>query len=223
MRIPLNRSGPVRLILGLFTAAAISAVASSRSPAQTILGLKAIGNGERVRLSYKGKSKAVNLEKDFAGTFVPGGNPPHSYTVLLSVERNSHLYLVAKFRSRSPMSDPMGPCGGDTPSTLLLIKANKALKVEELASEVYDSCAFNGGRYLKGQPRVTKNAVTIDFEERGKRYTLKFDANDADKGLQVSEQSMNCLNQLTTGKGGNHKFFGQSLIWNQLLLATTVA
>ena len=85
------------------------------------------------------------------------------------------------------MSDPMGPCGGDAPSTLLLIKASRDLKIEDLAIEIYDSCAFNGGRYVEGRPRVTKNAVTIEFKEREKRYTLKFDANDPDKNLQVSE------------------------------------
>jgi hypothetical protein len=181
-------SQTIRLIREPLVLAIILSCAGTPTPAQTLLSLKAIGNGERVRLEYRGRSKIGNLEKDFPGAFVPGGNPPHRYTVLLSIERNSHLYLVAKFRSRSAMSDPMGPCGGDTPSTLLLIKTSKALKIEELATEVYDSCAFNGGRYLKSKPRVTKNAVTIDFEERGKRYTLKFDAKDPDKKLQASER-----------------------------------
>jgi hypothetical protein len=183
-----ERSNTAKLICGILATAAISLVAGGTISAQTALSLKAIGSGERVRLSYKGKSKAVSLDKDFAGAFVPGGEPPHRYTVLLSVERNSHLYLVAKFRSRSPMSDPMGPCGGDAPSTLLLIKASKALQVEELSTEVYDSCAFNGGRYLRGRPKVTRNAVMLDFEERGKIYTLKFDANDPDKKLRASER-----------------------------------
>lgn len=177
----------IRSVGGLLIAIAITLIHVATISAQTALSLKAIGNGERVRLSYKGRSQSINLEKDFAGAFVPGGDPPHRYTVLLSVEKNNHLYLVAKFRSRSPMSDPMGPCGGDTPSTLLLIEATKALRVEELSTEVYDSCAFNGGRYVKGRPRITKNEVMIDFEERGKRHTLKFDANDPDKKLQVSE------------------------------------
>jgi hypothetical protein len=166
----------------------ISLSYGAAASAQTTLKLSALGDGERVRLSYRGKLKVISLENDFTGRFIPGGNPPHRFTTLLSIERNHRLYLVAKFHSRSPMSDPVGPCGGDTPSTLLLIKATKALQVEELSTEVYDSCAFNGGRYLEGQPKVTRNAVTIDFEERGKRYTLKFDANDPNKGLQVSEQ-----------------------------------
>jgi hypothetical protein len=154
----------IRLIRELpLVLAIILSCAVAPTPAQTLLSLKAIGNGERVRLAYRGRSKIVNLEKDFAGTFVPGGNPPHRYTILLSVNRNDHLYLVAMFRSRSPMSNPMGPCGGDTPSALLLIKTSRALKVEDLATEVYDSCAFNGGRYLKGEPKVTREVVTLDF------------------------------------------------------------
>ena len=80
------------------------------------------------------------------------------------------------------------PCGGDAPSTLLLIKTSKDLKIEDLATEIYDSCGFNGGSYVKGRPRVTTNAVTIEFKEREKRYTLKFDGNDPDKDLQVSER-----------------------------------
>lgn len=167
--------------------AAISLVTCQTISAQTKLGLKAIGKGERVRLSYKGRSKATNLEKDFAGAFVPGGDPPHRYTVLLSVERNSRLYLVAKFRSRSSMSEPMGPCGGDTPSTLLLIKATKDLKVKELSTEIYDSCAFNEGRHVRGKPKVTREAVTLDFQQGNKLYTIKFDANRPDKKFQVSE------------------------------------
>jgi hypothetical protein len=166
---------------------AISLVTCLTLSAQTALRLKAIGNGERVRLSYKGRSKAMNLEKDFAGAFVPGGNPPHRYAVLLSVERNSHLYLVAKFRSRSAMSEPMGPCGGDTPSTLLLIKATKNLKVEELLTEIYDSCVFNGGRYLRGRPKATRESVMLDFQQGNKIHTLKFDANDPERKFQVSE------------------------------------
>jgi hypothetical protein len=179
--------GIAKQICGLMAAAAILLVADRTISAQTALNLKAIGDGERVRLLYKGKSKVIRLDRDFAGAFVPGGEPPHRYTVLLSVERSGHLYLVAKFRSRSPMSDPMAPCGGDIPSTLLLIKASKALQVEELATEVYDSCTFNGGRHAKGLPKVNRNGVTIGFEEGGKRYTLKFDAKDPDKGLQTSE------------------------------------
>ena len=177
----------VKLICVILAVAAISLVICRTVLAQTALGLKAIGNGERVRLSYKGRSKAMKLEKELAGAFVAGGDPPHRYTVLLSVERNSHLYLIAKFRSRSAMSEPMGPCGGDTPSTLLLIKATKGLKVEDLSTEIYDSCAFNGGRYVRGKPKVTREAVTLDFQQGNKMYTLKFDVNDPDKKFQVSE------------------------------------
>src|SRR2546430_266199 len=113
-------SQTIRLMRGLLIAA-ISLIYAVPVSAQATLILKAIGSGERVGLSYKGKSKVINLERDFAGQFTAGGNPPHRFTVLLSIEKKGHLYLVAKFRSRSPISDPMGPCGGDAPSTLLLI------------------------------------------------------------------------------------------------------
>src|SRR5690349_19665635 len=60
--------------------------------AQQSLALKAIGNGERVLLSYKGRTKIVKLEEDFGGDFVTGGDPPHRYTTLLATQRDNYLY-----------------------------------------------------------------------------------------------------------------------------------
>lgn len=92
--------------------------------AQQGLTLKAIGNGERVRLSYKGRTKIVKLEEDFGGDFVAGGNPPHRYTTLLTTQKNDYLFLVARFQSGAAISDPNAACGGDRPSALLFIKTS---------------------------------------------------------------------------------------------------
>ena len=157
--------------------------------AQQSLALKAIGNGERVRLSYKGRTKIVKLEEDFSGDFVTGGDPPHRYITLLTTQQDNYLYLIARFQSGAAISAPNAACGGDHPSTLLLIKTNKTLQVEKVQTEIYDSCIYNGsGRYPKSKPKVVNNSVSVLFDEGRKKFRVLFDGNDPDKGLQITQQ-----------------------------------
>jgi len=148
--------------------------------------LQAVGNGEKVKIAYGKKSKVINLEEDYAGDFTSGGESPHRYTTLLSIRQGVFFYLVARFRSGPAISDPNSLCGGDNPSTLLLIKADSNLSVETVQTEIFDSCIYNGaGRYPQGKPIITKNKILIAFEEGAKKYDLIFDAEKADEGLQL--------------------------------------
>lgn len=163
--------------------------AAGQATAQNGLTLRAVGNGEKVKIAAGGKAKTVNLEADFAGDFTSGGEPPHRYMTLLSIEKGDSFYLIAKFRSGAAISDPNAPCGGDSPETLLLIQASKNLTIKKVQTEIFDSCAYNGtGRELKGKPQITKNKVSIRFDESEKKYRLTFDAGEADKGLQPTER-----------------------------------
>jgi hypothetical protein len=148
--------------------------------------LTAIGNGEKVKLASSRKSTTINLDADYPSDFTPGGNPPYKYSTLLSFKQSGRFYLLAKFRSGPALGSPNSPCSGDNPSTLLLIVANAALKVEKVETEIYDSCIYNGpGRYPQGKPELTKTRFAVYFEEGAKKYDLLFDAAEAGKGLQL--------------------------------------
>ena len=162
-------------------------MASPSVSAQSILRLRTLGNGERVRLSYRSRSKTVNLAKDFGVlSFAPGGDPPHRYQVLLSFQRNGNLYLVARFRSRSRITDGFA-CTNDIPWTLLLIKT-KGLQVEEVATQVYDWCVQSGGAKATGPLRVTKDGIVVNYVEAEEPYTLRFVPGEAEKGFQISKR-----------------------------------
>ncbi len=172
--------------LFIIFAFAFAVICAGQTAAQNVLTLKAVGNGEKVRLAIGGKSKIVALEGNSGGDFTAGGDPPHRYTTLLSVRSGDAYYVIAKFTSGAAISDANAPCGGDLPATLLLIKTDKNLKVENIQTEIFDSCIYNGaGRYPKGKMKITKTKVSVSFDEGNKKYTLFFDANEADKGLQT--------------------------------------
>jgi hypothetical protein len=157
--------------------------------AQNALTLRAIDSGEKVQIRANGKSKIVNLDRDYPSDFTPGGNPPNRYTTLLSVKKGDSFYLVAKFTSGPAVTGPNAPCSGDTPVTLLLVQTDKNLTVEKVQTEIYQSCAFNGsGRELKGRLMVTKTKVSLAFDEGSKKYALTFDAGEAEKGLQLTKR-----------------------------------
>lgn len=164
---------------------AFGAIFSRRAAAQNVMTLTAVGNGERVRLSANGKRKTFTLEGTEIGDYTAGGSPPHRYTTLLSVRQNDTFYLVAKFTS-GPVLGPNALCGGDHPTTLLLIETDKNLALKNVQTEIFASCIFNGaGRYVKGKPIITRNKVSISFDEGRKKYLLSFDAKEAAKGLQL--------------------------------------
>ena len=164
----------------------IGTVCAERAAAQSNLTLKAVGNGEKVRLAIGSKSKIVTLEGNSVGDFTAGGEPPHRYTTLLSVRKADAFYIVAKFVSGATLTGPNAPCGGDRPTTLLLIKTDKNLKIENIWTEIFASCIYNGsGRYPTGKMQITKSKVAVSFDEGNKKYKLFFDADEADKGLQT--------------------------------------
>jgi hypothetical protein len=172
-----------RLIYGVVM---LLLVADGQAAAQKVLTLKAVGNGERVQLALHGRTRRVRLAEDFAGDFVAGGQPPHHYKTLLSVQRGAAFYLVARVVSRSPISNPNAPCGGDRPLTLLLVKADQRLRVEKVQTEIYNSCAYNGtGRELTDRPQITNSSISIRFTEGAQQYLLSFDADAAEPGLQL--------------------------------------
>lgn len=150
----------------VLSAAIILLFVAGQTKAQNALTLKAIGNGEKVKISANGKSKIVDLENGLAGDFIAGGEPPHRYTILLSGRKDDSFYLIAKFRSGAAVSNPNAPCGGDAPQTLLLIEANKNLSITKVQTEVFASCIYSGaGRYTEGNPQITKDKVSIKFNE----------------------------------------------------------
>ena len=172
--------------LFIIFAFASTMICAEKIMAQNVVTLKAVGNGEKVRLAVGKKSKVVTLEGNSIGDFTAGGDAPHRYTTLLSVRKDNAFYVVAKFISGAAISDANAPCGGDRPTTLLLIKTDRNLKVENIQTEIFASCIYNGaGRYPKGKMQITKSKVSVKFDEGDKKYTLVFDANKADKGLQL--------------------------------------
>lgn len=169
--------------------AAFGIICAEPAAAQNSLTLKAVGNGEKVRLKIGGKSKIVALEGTEIGEFIAGGNPPHRFTTLLSVRQGDSFYLIAKFISGAAISNPNSLCGGDRPETLMLIKTDKNLKLENVQTEIFASCIYNGaGRYVQGKMQITKSKVSVSFDEGRKKYTLFFDAEEAGKGLQLSNR-----------------------------------
>lgn len=166
--------------------AAFGTICAEQAAAQNSMTLKAVGNGEKVRLKIGGKSKIVQLEGTEIGEFIAGGEPPHRFTILLSVSNGDSFYLIAKFMSGAAISNPNSLCGGDRPETLMLIKTDKNLKIENMQTEIFASCIFNGaGRYVQGKMQITKSKVSVSFDEGRKKYTLFFDADEAEKGLQL--------------------------------------
>ncbi len=161
-------------------------ICAGQAAAQNVVTLKAVGNGEKVRLAVGKKSKLIMLEGNSIGDFTAGGEPPHRYTTLLSVRKDNAFYVVAKFISGATLTGPNAPCGGDRPTTLLLIKTDKNLKIENIWTEIFASCIYNGsGRYPKGKMQITKSKVSVSFDEGDEKYKLFFDADEAEKGLQL--------------------------------------
>lgn len=136
-----------------------------------------------VELVLGSRSVIFDLEEALTGTNgILAGNPPHKYKVLFTASRDGFYYLVANVRSGSPVSDPMAPCGGDSPQAVLWIKADKTLKKREVQSEIYASCSYN---YYDIKVKMAKNGVVIIFGgEKTKR--LEYDNLQPEKGLFIS-------------------------------------
>ena len=115
----------------------------------------------KIRLAYKGKSAIVDLDNTDNVTL--GSEGRHQYKVFFTAVKDGAVYFLFQEQGGSPMSNPMGPCGGDSPQTLIWLKTAPGLKAQEAKSEVFASCAFNGGRYQKGKTLVTGSSLKITF------------------------------------------------------------
>lgn len=136
-----------------------------------------------VELAYGKKSVIFDLDDALTGTngSLPG-NPPHKYRMLFTAEKDGFVYLVANVRSASPITSPMAPCGGDSPQSILWIKADKTLKNRETQSEIYASCSYN---YYDSKVKQSKNGIVITYGGE-KKKRLEYDNLKPDLGLTIS-------------------------------------
>jgi len=157
-------------------------VMAGQASAQARLRLAAAKGSSTVTLSYLKKSVKIDLDSELLGTNgTLSGNEPHRYTVLFTTEKEGFLYLVAKVCSASPISNPMGPCGGDNPCAILWIKIDKALKEHEIQCEIYASCSYN---YYDSKVKLTKTGLDIEFGGSEKKRMV-YDNAEAEKGLVI--------------------------------------
>lgn len=136
-----------------------------------------------VELAYGKRSVILDLDDALIGSngSLPG-NPPHKYRTLFTSEKDGFVYLVANVRSASPISNPMAPCGGDSPQSILWIKADKTLKDRELRSEIYASCSYN---YFDSKVKQSKTGIVIGYGAE-KNTRLEYDNSQPEKGLVVT-------------------------------------
>jgi hypothetical protein len=149
---------------------------------QDLLEIVPVRGTSKAKLYLGKRSVTVDLDAEMDGSYgsMPG-NPPHRFKVLFTAKADGYLYLVTHVRSRSPVSDPMAPCGGDAPQSILWIKVDKALKKRHLQSEVYESCSFN---YYDSRVKRTKNTLVIDFGGSEKRR-MTYDNRHPEKGIDI--------------------------------------
>jgi hypothetical protein len=138
-------------------------------------------SGEQVKIVYGGKSARVKMEDE---ADLPG-NPSHRYQVLFTTVKDKQVYLLVRVCSKSPMPNPMGPCGGDQPCALLWIKADEALDHREIKSEIFASCSYNYSQV--GKTRVAGGKLVIVYQDtshKGIKTELTYDNSHPDQGIQ---------------------------------------
>jgi hypothetical protein len=164
-------------------AALVILAASLAASAQPALKLVPRKYAE-VELAYGKRSVIFDLDDALIGAngSLPG-NPPHKYRTLFTAEKDGFVYLVANVRSASPITDPMAPCGGDSPQSILWIKADKTLKNREIQSEIYESCSYN---YFNSKFRQSKNGFVINYGGE-KKLRLEYENSQPEKALRVTK------------------------------------
>jgi hypothetical protein len=143
----------------------------------------------KVRLAYKGKAALIDLDNTDNVTL--GGESWHRYRLFFTAVRDGKVYFLFQEQGGSPMSNPNGPCGGDSPQTLIWLQTDLRMRVELAKSEVFASCAFNGGRYQQGRTRIVGNRLTIVFEEHGEKRALNYDNKAPEKSFTVASFIIN--------------------------------
>ena len=150
------------------------------------LGLVPVESGSKVRLIYGKKSVVLDLED--AEPFVLPGDEPHRYKVLLTARKDKTLYLLASVCSRSPISNPNAPCGGDRPCSLLWIKSDESLEHREIKGRIYASCSYN--YYAAGGLRMKAGKLTVIYREGvdyGDEFELTYDNSQPEKGVMLKK------------------------------------
>ncbi len=155
-----------------------AALAASAQPALKLVPRKYA----EVELAYGKRSVIFDLDDALIGSngSLPG-NAPHKYRTLFTAEKDGFVYLVANVRSASPISNPMAPCGGDNPQSILWIKADKTLKKLEVQSEIYASCSYN---YYDSKLSVSKDGLVAKYGG-AQKLELKYNNREPEKGLIV--------------------------------------
>lgn len=155
------------------------AVSSSAQTKPTLIK----AGGTKVRLAYKGKAALVDLDNTDNVTL--GGDRWHRYRLFFTAAKGDKIYFLFQEQGGSPMTNPMGPCGGDQPQTLIWLKTDLKMKVEEAKSEVFASCTYNGGRYQQGKTQVVADRLRIRFEEGGHKYEITYDNKTPESSFAV--------------------------------------
>lgn len=164
----------------LTATALVILVATMVASAQSALRLVPRKYSE-VELAYGKRSVIFDLDDALIGSngSLPG-NAPHKYRTLFTAEKDGFVYIVANVRSSSPISNPMAPCGGDSPQSILWIKADKTLKKREIRSEIYASCSYN---YYDSKLSVSRSTLVAKYGSQ--KLELRYDNREPEKGLVV--------------------------------------
>lgn len=157
-----------------------AALAASAQPALKLVPRKYA----EVELAYGKRSVIFDLDDALIGSngSMPG-NAPHKYRTLFTAEKDGFVYLVANVRSASPISNPMAPCGGDSPQSILWIKADKTLKKREVQSEIYASCSYN---YYDSKVKTTKGGLLINYGG-SQKIEMRYDNASPEAGLVIKK------------------------------------
>lgn len=159
----------------------VAVLLASGAAAQSTIKLVGRKSSE-VELAYGKRSVIFNLDEVLIGNngSLPG-NAPHRYKVLFTAEKGGMIYIVANVRSASPVSNPMAPCGGDRPQSLLWIEADKSLKNRRVQSEIYASCSYN---YFDSKVKQDKSGITVLIGGQ-RKIELRYDNANPEKGLTM--------------------------------------
>lgn len=166
-----------------YLAAVLAIVVLSSSAA--VSQIKLVGRKySEVELVYGKRSVIFDLEDALVGSngSLPG-NPPHKYRTLFTSEKSDYVYIVVNVRSGSPITNPMAACGGDSPQSILWIKADKALKKREVQSEIYASCSYN---YYDSKVKTTKSGLVINYGGNQK-IEMRYDNDSPEAGLVIKK------------------------------------
>lgn len=161
---------------------------SEATKAQTVSKIKPTlvkAKYAEIRLGYGKKNALVDLDNTNDVTL--GGESNHRYKVYFATVKDDKIYYLFQVQSGPALSNPSGFCGGDSPQTLVWLKTDLNLKVEEAKSEVFASCAYNGGRYLQGKVQLTATSLKLIFEQQKTKTEIDYDSSMPEKGFEIKE------------------------------------